>query len=184
MSCKYLCACVWYLWVINTCVLVSTCLTWTCYIYLWVINTYEYLWVPVCTCEYLWVPVWHRPVTSTCKQTGTWPVSPGHLVANTCTDPGMGFSFEYTHRYRSRSPTGALVLSLSMLRYTWALNPRARCVMCGCWTLEHAALRAGVEPSSAPRYTWWVLNPRMCGCWTLDCVVVEPSTRVWCQPLL
>jgi hypothetical protein len=38
----------------------------------------------------------------------------GYPVPDTCTDPGMGFSFEYTHRTDPGQPTGALVLSLTV----------------------------------------------------------------------
>ena len=52
------------------------------------------------TCgEYLWV---HKYLTC----------GFGYLVPDTCTDPGMGFSFQLTHRYRSRLPTNQLMLSL------------------------------------------------------------------------
>ena len=39
-------------------------------------------------------------------------MDPSHLVPDTCTDPGMDFSFEYTHRTDPGRPTSALVLSL------------------------------------------------------------------------
>ena len=39
----------------------------------------------------------------------------GYPVPDTCTDPGMGFYFQLTCRYRSRSPTDRLMLSLSAM---------------------------------------------------------------------
>ena len=39
----------------------------------------------------------------------------GYPVPDTCIDPGMSFGFLLTHRYRSRSPTDQLMLSLSQI---------------------------------------------------------------------
>ena len=62
--------------------------------------------------EYLWV---HRYLTC----------GSGYLVPDTCTDPGMGFLFHLTHRYRSRSPTDRLVLSLTWGKATCKFASKA-----------------------------------------------------------
>ena len=65
-------------------------------------------------------------------------MDPSTCVPDTCTDPGMGFSFEYTHRTDPGQPTGALVFSLS----------------CGCGCGAHVATppacRAAAPSGRAP----------------------------------
>jgi hypothetical protein len=48
----------------------------------------------------------YRPLVSHHLNVFHWP-------CHSCTDSGMGFEFELIRRYRSRSPTGALVINLT-----------------------------------------------------------------------
>ena len=50
----------------------------------------------------------------TWELTGTWLTDPSHLVAETGMDPSMAIRKLKTHGFRSRSPMGALMLSLNI----------------------------------------------------------------------
>ena len=70
------------------------------YIYVDNLLLYFYLIYVLSTCKYFQEPVGFRLIALS------------HLVAETCTDPGIAFWIWNTCEYRSRSPMSALVLCL------------------------------------------------------------------------